>query len=188
MEQSLLKSNFVGKDGFRWWIGQIAPDKVQAPQTKSKKGWGIRYKVRIMGYHPYNTVELPDEDLPWAQVVLPPGHGTGAAGLFKSIKFQQGDTVIGFFLDGDNGQLPMIFGSFGNSRYRAKEGKELPFQTYTGYTSTMKKPTETVLKESNSTGAVEPESPMQVSQADADKVSETTGTGNRATMLSLIHI
>ena len=184
MEQSLLKSNFVGKDGFRWWIGQIAADKVQKPQTKSKKGWSIRYKVRIMGYHPYNNVELPDEDLPWAQVILPPGHGTGAAGLFKSIKFQQGDVVIGFFLDGDNGQLPMIFGAFGNSRYRVDKGEALPFQTYTGYTSTLPKPTETVLKESNSTGAVEPESPMQVSQSDADKVSETTGTGNRATMSS----
>ena len=183
MEQ-FIKSNFVGKDGFRWWIGQIAPDKVQRPQTKTKKGWSIRYKVRIMGYHPYNNIELPDEDLPWAQVILPPGHGTGAAGLFKSIKFQQGDVVIGFFLDGDNGQLPMIFGAFGNSRYRVDKGEALPFQTYTGYTSTLKVPTETVLKESNSTGAVEPASPMQVSQSDADKVSETTGTGNRATMSS----
>ena len=183
MEQ-FIKSHFVGKDGFRWWIGQIAADKVQAPQTKSKKGWSIRYKVRIMGYHPYNNIELPDEDLPWAQVILPPGHGTGAAGLFKSIKFQQGDVVIGFFLDGDNGQLPMIFGAFGNSHYRVDKGEALPFQTFTGYTDTLKKPTETVLKESNSTGAVEPESPMQVSQSDADKVSETTGTGNRATMSS----
>ena len=183
MEQ-FIKSNFVGKDGFRWWIGQIAADKVQKPQTKTKKGWSIRYKVRIMGYHPYNNIELPDEDLPWAQVILPPGHGTGAAGLFKSIKFQQGDVVIGFFLDGDNGQLPMIFGAFGNSHYRVDKGEALPFQTFTGYTDTLKKPTETVLKESNSTGAVEPESPMQISQSDADKVSETTGTGNRATMSS----
>ena len=30
MEQ-FIKSNFVGKDGFRWWIGQIASDEVQKP-------------------------------------------------------------------------------------------------------------------------------------------------------------
>ena len=72
MDQALIKTNFVGKDGFRWWIGQIAPDPVQAPQTKgtaktggrySKDGpppFSNRYKVRIMGYHPYNTVELSD--------------------------------------------------------------------------------------------------------------------------------
>ena len=61
MEQSLIKTNFVGRDGFRWWIGQIAPDPVQAPQTKgatvtggrySREGpppFSNRYKVRIMG-------------------------------------------------------------------------------------------------------------------------------------------
>ena len=36
MEESLFKTNFVGKDGFRWWIGQIAPDIFQAPQTKGR--------------------------------------------------------------------------------------------------------------------------------------------------------
>jgi hypothetical protein len=69
MEESLLKSNFLGRDGFRWWIGQIAPEEVQ--KQLNKDGWGNRLKVRIMGYHPYNVVELPNEDLPWAQVLYP---------------------------------------------------------------------------------------------------------------------
>ena len=43
MEESLLRTNFVGRDGFRWWIRQIAPDKVQAPQTKGNRKGG-RYK------------------------------------------------------------------------------------------------------------------------------------------------
>jgi len=184
MEESLFNTNFIGKDGFRWWIGQVAPDIVQKPQTKDKKGWGNRYKVRIMGYHPYNNVELKDEELPWATVISPPGHGTGSAGVSKTIRFQQGDTVIGFFLDGDNAQIPMILGAFGNSSSVAKDDEPLPFRPFTGYTGTLKKPTETVLKASESTGAVESESPMQVSQADADKVSESSGTGNRATMSS----
>ena len=148
MEESLFKTNFVGKDGFRWWIGQIAPDEVQKPQTKDKKGWGNRYKVRILGYHPYNNVELKDEELPWATIISPPGHGTGSAGISKTIRFQQGDTVIGFFLDGDNAQIPMILGAFGNSSSVAKDDEPLPFKAFTGYTSTLKKPTETVLKES----------------------------------------
>ena len=194
MEESLLRTNFVGRDGFRWWIGQIAPDKVQAPQTKgnrkggrykkNQKAFGNRYKVRIMGYHPYNTVELSDEDLPWAQVISPPGHGTGSAGISKTIRFQQGDIVVGFFLDGDNAQIPMIFGAFGNSQYRADKGEALPFQAFTGYTDTLKTPAETVLKQSNSTGSQDSESPMQLSQSDADKVAATTGSGNRATMSS----
>ena len=74
-----------------------------------------------MGYHPYNTNELPDEDLPWAGVILPPGN-TGSAGVSKSVKFQPGDTVIGFFLDGENAQIPMIFGCY-NSQYAVKDGE-----------------------------------------------------------------
>ena len=53
IEQSLLKSNFVGRDGFRWWIGQIAPEDCQGDQiNQSGSSWGNRIKVRIMGYHP----------------------------------------------------------------------------------------------------------------------------------------
>ncbi len=40
MDRALIKTNFVGKDGFRWWIGQVAPDKVQAPQTKGRRRGG----------------------------------------------------------------------------------------------------------------------------------------------------
>ena len=65
IEQSLLKSNFIGRDGFRWWVGQI-PKIDSWSEQASGKGWGIRYKVRIMGYHPYDENILSDDDLPWA--------------------------------------------------------------------------------------------------------------------------
>ena len=184
MEESLFKTNFIGRDGFRWWIGQIAPDEVQTPQTKEKKGWGNRYKVRILGYHPYNDVELKDEELPWATVISPPGHGTGSGGISKTLRFQQGDSVIGFFLDGDNGQIPMILGAFGNSAYVPTD-EPGPFKTFTGYTSTHKRPAATVANTpSESTGAIETPAASQISQSDADKVSESSGSGNRATMSS----
>ena len=179
MDRTLIKTNFIGKDGFRWWIGQIAPDAVQAPQTKSKKGIGVRYKVRIMGYHPYNQ-QLKDEELPWAQVILPPGMGTGSAGIKKSVKFQQGDSVIGFFLDGDNAQIPVIFGQLGNSDYRAKEGAELPFRPFTGYTSTLKEPSAGVLQKSNTSGANESPASRDISGADSAKVADSSGSENRA--------
>ena len=197
MDRTLVKTNFIGKDGFRWWIGQIAPDEVQAAQTKgvaktggrySKDGpppFGNRYKVRIMGYHPYNQ-QLKDEDLPWATVISPPGYGTGSAGLFKTVRFQQGDTVLGFFMDGDNAQIPMILGAFGNSPQKASEGAPLPFQSFTGYTSTLKKPSEGTLAESNSTGARDPQSPKNISPSDAKKVAEQTGNKNKAFINSAV--
>ncbi len=171
LEHSLLKSHFIGRDGFRWWIGQIAPDDVNADQTKFKKGWGIRYKVRIMGYHPYNISELPDADLPWAQVLLPPGYGTGSGSLYKTVRYQQGDTVVGFFLDGDNGQIPVIFGAFGNSKYRAEEGAALPFKPYTGFTGSLEEPKKNVAKTTNHNDASNPpEQPRNTSPKRAKQV------------------
>ena len=32
IENNLLKTNFLGKDGFRWWIGQVAPEDAQGDQ------------------------------------------------------------------------------------------------------------------------------------------------------------
>ncbi len=132
IEESLLKSNFIGKDGFRWWIGQIPPVEAWEGQA-NKKGWGNRYKVRILGYHPYNKADLPDKDLPWAGVIVPPTSGTGAANFAQSMKLRQGDVVIGFFLDGDNGQVPMIMGSFGRTASVPNDAPSEAFVPFTGY-------------------------------------------------------
>ena len=116
---SFIKQNFIGKDGFVWWIGQIAPEKVWIDNygkisTESKKAWGQRYKVRIMGYHPYSIAELKDEDLPWAQVLTTSGN-SGSQNTAETVRLAQGDVVVGFFLDGHNAQVPMIMGAFANT-------------------------------------------------------------------------
>ena len=118
--------------------------------------------------------------MPWATVISPPGFGSGSAGIKKSIRFQQGDIVLGFFLDGDNGQVPMIFGSFGASRQKAKEGEPLPFQSFTGYTDTLKKPSEGVLASSNSTGAGESPAAKDISASDSNKVASSSGSTDKS--------
>ena len=136
IDESLLKSNFVGRDGFRWWIGQIAPEEVQKQLNKdAKDGWGNRLKVRIMGYHPYSVVELPNKDLPWAQVLLSTSDGTGAANYGTNHKVRPGDIVFGFFLDGDNAQIPVISGCFGTTSQVPSEDYVSPFVPFTGYTT-----------------------------------------------------
>ena len=114
LEEAFLKTNFVGRDGFRWWIGQVAPVAAWKDQADGA-GWGNRCKVRIMGYHPYSELELPNEQLPWAQVLLGVSDGSGAANRARTPKISQGDTVLGFFLDGDDAQLPCVIGIFGNT-------------------------------------------------------------------------
>ena len=83
---ALGKTNFVGKDGFNWWIGQIAPPKSWRNVNVNQSLYGYthnRVKVRIIGYHPFDCqgIELPDEDLPWAEVMIPTHSGSGQACL-----------------------------------------------------------------------------------------------------------
>ena len=90
---------------FVWWQGVIEnrsdPDKLG------------RYKVRIFGYHARDKAVLPTGDLPWAIPMQPvtsaaiSGVGTSPTGLVE------GSTVIGFFADGNDAQIPIIMGSWG---------------------------------------------------------------------------
>lgn len=180
MEDLSLKTNFVGRDGFVWWIGQIPPIEAWEQQATGP-GWGIRYKVRIMGYHPYSEAELSNEDLPWAHVMLPPGHGTGSANTFKSIRFNPGDTVIGFFLDGADGQHPVIMGAFANSIDAVKDGEKLPFAPFSGYNKYIKEPSKGSLakSESGDQNAATAKQPIGVSPADAKKVDPSNPAAKR---------
>jgi len=168
MEESLLKTNFIGRDGFVWWIGQIATEKSWEKQANGE-GWGLRYKVRIMGYHPASEAELKDDDLPWAQVMV--HGGTGSANVFKTVRYNQGDVVVGFFLDGDNAQLPVIMGAFGNSKYAPKDEAVGPFKSFSGYSETMKKPSKAAVKatETGDQSSAAQESPRNLPPAKAAK-------------------
>ena len=175
LEESLLKTNFIGRDGFRWWIGQIAQDSSQGSQNDGG-GWGNRFKVRILGYHPYSTVELPDEDLPWANVLLSPTDGSGAANRGKTVRLSPSDTVFGFFLDGDNAQIPVISGVFGRTSSVPSTEFKSPFVPFTGYTGKIKNDGKYFVKnEANEQNTQSQKSPRSVSPQDAKRLSGTGG-------------
>ena len=163
IENNLLKTNFTGKDGFRWWIGQIAPEKVQGDQLNGTgNAWGCRLKVRIYGYHPADLTELPDEDLPWAQILLSSQGGSGRANRSQSLRVAPGDTVLGFFLDGDDAQLPVVLGIFANTGkyYTSDKSYRSPFKPFTGYTSKVKANSDFIAKnESGDSSSMSQKSP-----------------------------
>jgi hypothetical protein len=70
-----------------------------------------RCKVRIFGYHPEDIGDLPTDDLPWAIPMTPitsassSGVGTAPVGPLE------GTWVIGFFLDGEDRQQPLMVGT-----------------------------------------------------------------------------
>tara|TARA_X000000368_G_scaffold284887_1_gene226210 strand:- start:903 stop:2966 length:2064 start_codon:yes stop_codon:yes gene_type:complete len=162
IEESLLKTNFIGRDGFRWWVGQVAPEESQGGQINGA-GWGNRVKVRIMGYHPHSTVELSDEDLPWAQALLGVTDGSGKGNRATNVKLSPGDNVIGFFLDGDDAQLPMIMGVLGNTRYSPSDDYAGPFKPFTGFTSKIENDGGNIINsEANEMNAKSQKSPQHV--------------------------
>jgi len=166
IDEALLKTNFVGKDGFRWWVGQVAPANVQGEQLAPRddvKSWGNRLKVRIMGYHPFSKAELEDKDLPWANVMIPSTSGTGGANFATSVALRPGDVVIGFFLDGETAQQPVILGAFARTNDVPQDlpSESIGFVPFTGYTDKIPAPNGTLkANESNETTTKSQESPV----------------------------
>jgi hypothetical protein len=119
---SLFNSGFLGAS-FNWWIGQIVSDSTwrdnilpgKFENKNSIPGWGRRYKVRIIGLHDQGETEIPSDQLPWAQVMYPVTAGGGQAGASQTPNLRQGNMVFGFFLDGQEQQVPVIMGVLGNN-------------------------------------------------------------------------
>ena len=122
IETEVFQKSFVGRDGFIWWIGQIASDSFLQNQPGSSAkdidtpGFDYRYQVRIMGYHTADKNTLTDDQLPWASVVLPVTAGGGGGNAVASPSLEKGNYVYGFFLDGEDGQQPVIMGIMGYNK------------------------------------------------------------------------
>ena len=73
-----------------------------------------------MGYHTAVPSELPDDHLPWASVMYPvTAGGGGDSGVSANANLRQGMFVFGFFMDGEDGQMPVIMGVIGFNDYTA---------------------------------------------------------------------
>ena len=133
-------ANFIGKEGFNWWIGQVENDGAKFWNAELNDGegdwdfndwdWTNKVKVRIIGYHNTNRKELPTSDLPWAQVLMPPIYSQ-LSGIGSVHQLQVNSWVVGFFMDGASAQIPIVMGSISDenadSSYGVTGGKEQGF-------------------------------------------------------------
>lgn len=95
-------NNFLGMDGFRWFMG-VVEDR----QDPAQLG---RVRVRAFGLHTENKQAIPTEDLPWATCMHPTTHGINS-GVGQSPSFLvEGTWVVGFFLDPEL-QQPIVMGT-----------------------------------------------------------------------------
>lgn len=90
--------NFLGKDGFNWWMGVV-----ESRDDPLNLG---RCQVRIFGHHTDNVEEIPTDDLAWALPGYSPNSGWVSSTPIK------GDYVFGFFSDGASAQSPMMLAVF----------------------------------------------------------------------------
>jgi len=89
------KKNFIGLEGFIWWIG-VVEDR-QDPEQLG------RVRVRCFGWHTEDKEKIPTDQLPWAHPVIP----VNSPNAYTP---KEGDMVFGFFVDGTNAQNPAIMG------------------------------------------------------------------------------
>jgi hypothetical protein len=123
------QKDFAGKNGFIWWIGYVEDRK-----DPLKLG---RCRVRCVGWHNTNKVQLPTNSLPWSIPNIP---------VNTPIVYtpREGDMVFGFFLDGENAQEPVMLGSFPSIPLKAANPQDAfnDPRTLAELTSAPVKPTE----------------------------------------------
>ena len=92
-----MKNNyFMGREGFVWFVG-VVEDR-QDPEELG------RVRVRAFGWHTDNKQDIPTESLPFAQVL----HNANSPNSAHAPR--EGEWVVGFYLDGESAQHPVVLG------------------------------------------------------------------------------
>lgn len=106
----------IGREGFIWFVG-VVEDRLDPDQLG-------RVRVRCFGWHTEDKALIPTESLPWAATVH-------SANVPSSYTPHEGDWVVGFFMDGESAQVPVILGCLtGAPKEAAKQ--ELGFHDPSG--------------------------------------------------------
>ena len=116
--------NFVGKDGFFWWVGEVEDN-----EDPMELG---RVRVRVLGYYTNvrggTTADLKTDHLPWATVLQHTSQAGNDGQGESSGQLQPGAVVMGFFMDGDDAQMPIVIGVMRvNKSTASRQIKEFAF-------------------------------------------------------------
>jgi hypothetical protein len=89
----------TGQSSFKnmvWFMGVV--EDINDPEMLN------RVRVRCIGYHTADKTLMPTGNLPWAPFV-------SSTAQMSSPMVNQGDWVVGFFVDGEQAQQPVVLGS-----------------------------------------------------------------------------
>lgn len=94
----------VGEEGFFWFFGTV--EDINDPLEVG------RVKVRIYNQHNEDVNIMPSDALPWAMVLQGVTSAASAGIGISPTGIQVGSTVMGFFVDGLEKQIPFVLGTF----------------------------------------------------------------------------
>ena len=95
----------MGQDGFRWWVGTV----IDVDKDPLRLG---RARVRVRGY---DDLKEDDQITQWASCMTPPTSASYRQ-VGDTPSLIKGSEVIGFFADGNRGEVRIIMGSIPQQR------------------------------------------------------------------------
>jgi len=108
--------SFMGVDGFVWWQGVV--------EDRNDPDMLGRVRVRIIGWHNQDKIEMATDTLPWAHVMMPVTSGSVNGIGDAPVGILQGTWVMGFFRDGKAGQHPVVFGTLPGISTESPKGRD----------------------------------------------------------------
>jgi len=111
LDNIFIKPGISGFNGHVTFTAKVMPEKEWKPQNDFLSLTGLqnfRIKIRIIGLDSPNKEIQPDDETRWAIVSSPAHLGGGAKGLGETLVLSGGETVCGYFLDGEDGQQAVV--------------------------------------------------------------------------------
>ena len=187
-------ANFIGKEGFNWWVGQVENDGSKYWNAELEDGngdfdygdfdWTNKVKVRIIGYHSPDRKELPTFDLPWAQVLMPPIYSQ-RSGIGSIHQLQLNSWVVGFFMDGTSAQIPIVMGTISDenpdSSYGVEGGKAQGFAQITSVNYKKKDHGTQGSSAANTGSTIQKNEETGLDEAPTNNAGQKTGEGEETT-------
>lgn len=90
---------------FVWFVGVV--------EDRMDPNFLGRVRVRCFGHHTADRNLLPTEDLPWAMIMQSATSAAQTEVGHSPTGLVDGSWVVGFFMDGDEAQQPLVLGSLG---------------------------------------------------------------------------
>ena len=117
----------MGQDGFSWFIGVV--------EDRDDPWRAGRVRVRCLGHHSEDVIDIPTEELPWATPMMPVTAGANS-GIGVSPHFLiEGTWVVGFFRDPAK-QEPVIMGALPGFNAKATTNQTIASSSEGGGQST----------------------------------------------------